>query len=276
MRLALPILVGTLLVAIPSLAPAAKQSDDETHTRGLFIGSRPERRTPSSRQPKSAHKTPNVTAPGTHEGAELVGLGFSVFRLVGNHSVRADPTSTFHEGTELRFVVEPSIDGYLYIFVATDAGPPVMIFPDSRLADGDNFLFAHAVTEVPSRSNARFDRFKLVDSPATERFYIVVSRAPLAGIPIASDLVALCARAEEACPWRPSQAAWDDIAKEESSSVHVSAIQDAGKPISPREEEALSRNVILASGDNQPSVVAMCSSAADAVLVRTVTIHHVK
>ena len=72
------------------------------------------------------------------------------------------------------------------------------------LNEGDVFVYAHTMTEVPSRRNPKFDVFKMAGKPATERVFIVVSRDPLQGVPIADELVAYCNTKAGPCPLSPT------------------------------------------------------------------------
>jgi hypothetical protein len=265
------LILALLIASFPGAPQGAK--DDDNAVRGLYIGSRPKKSKPAPPRPPnpgSAVARPATKAPPS----DPVGIGFSLYRVFDkSHAVRADASATFREHEMLRFVLEPSIDGYLYVFVSTDAGTPVMIYPDYRLERGDNFVYAHTVAEVPSRRNPSFDVFEIVGGPATENVTFVVSRVPLESVPIGDELLRYC-EGGGACPWSPTAQAWDAIASRTPSGTRVSTKRDAGTAISRVEEGALTRELKLGSSDPEPSVVAVNASTDAPVLIHQVSIRH--
>jgi len=276
-------------IVAPTAPPAVRQAGEEDGTRAAFIKQRPPARTtrqrPPRRQPK-ASPTPVATngAPKSHvvpvAHAEPVGLGFSLFEVLDKtRARRVDPSGTFRAGDMLRFVLESSIDGYLYIFVITHekdgAKRPVMIFPDARLYDGDNFVYAHTATEVPSRRHPAFDVFRISGSAGVEQVYFVVSRDPLPGVPIGDELVRLCEGSPKSCPWSPLGAIWEPLERQASAEARVSVRKETGKEVTRAEDEAIAtRDLILGSTDDEPSVIAVSTSADTPMLVRAVSIRH--
>ena len=287
MRLVL-LVVLAVAVALPAAPVPAAQEEDGT--RAAFIKSRPPAPTAKKRPPRKPRRKPvptptpvngSATAPVVPvASAGPVGLGFSLFQVFDRTTARrADPSSVFREGDHLRFVLESSIDGYLYIFLITrtKAGEkrPVMIYPDARLDEGDNFVYAHTVVEVPSRRNTKFDIFRITGEPATEQLFFVVSRDPLPGVPIAEELVELCQGSPQSCPWSPAGAVWEPLERQASAEVRVSVRKDAGKAVSQGEDTAIAqRDLALGSSDEQPTVVAVSASSDAALLVRPVSIRH--
>lgn len=265
--LAFALVLATFVVSLP-----LAQNDDSA--RGLYIGSRPKvsTRVPA-RPPNPGSKAPKP-APPRAKPTDPVGLGFSLYKVLDTSTaVRADASAMFRDGELLRFVLEPSVDGYLYVFVSTNGGPAVMVYPDYRLEEGDNFVYAHTVAEVPSRRNPAFNVFKVVDGPATENVTFVVSRTPLPNVPVGDELVRYCRTGT--CPWSPDAALWSSIASRAGSGTRVSTKPDTGTAISRVEENALNgRGLQLGSSDPAPSVVAVNASADAQTLVHRVSIRH--
>lgn len=120
-----------------------------------------------------------------------VGLGLSIYRREPDGTaVTTDPSQVFRHGDKIRFVVEPTSDGYFYVFVSTNGGPAKMAFPDPRLDRGQNRVLAHCLYEVPSRLEAADDRrwLKFHGESGTERVFLVFSEQPLTGVPIGAQL----------------------------------------------------------------------------------------
>ncbi len=274
--LAFALILGTVLASFDAPAIHAGPNDD-ADTRGLFIKSRP-RKTQSVTPKRPVSSAPQPAPPIAASSTPLappapVGFGFSLYRVVDQaHAVRVNPSAIFRKGDSLRFVVEPSIDGYLYVFVSTGEKSPVMIYPDSRLERGDNFVYAHTTTEVPSRRNPELSVFAIAGDPATERVFFIVSRAPLPGVPIGDALVASCKQTP--CPWSPGAAVWDDLGRQATAERRVSVREDAGATLSAIEDEALTRDLVLGAAAAQPTVVALSGSADTQMLVHLVSIRH--
>ena len=87
------------------------------------------------------------------------------------------------------------------------------------------------------------------------------------------ELVRYCSTYNGACPWTPSEAVWKGIASLAGAPVEVSAIADAGRDQTRKEEEVLARKILLAPDDAEPTVVAS-SKAPGGVFVSTVDIKH--
>lgn len=274
------IVAMSIIVLPPSVTSAAA---DGVGARGLFIQSRPKQRTQKARpRPAATVKTPATSPPPVVQvdrslADAPIGIGLSLFRVLNQaESIRVDPASTFRAGDKLRFVVEPGIDGFLYVFVRTNGGAPVMIYPDARLEAGDNFVYAHTVTEVPSRRSRGLDIFRLTGSPAVEQVTIVLSRQPLPRVPIADALVEWCAPKGDRCTWSPEQATIDELKVAVAKPAVVSAVRDAGKKLTDDESRVLTREVVLGASDDAPTIVAVAGAVDAPVFAYELTIRHEK
>src|ERR1043166_3265266 len=212
---ALTLFVGGLVVV------SAQQGED---VRGAFLSSRPKttnanaprRRRPPRRannassstsenstvanannkfanaNTTSASRNANISSTknaNTASATEAIGLGYTLFlRDVNGRAVRVEPTREFHNGDRIRISLEPNIDGYLYVFHTEGDGAPEMIFPDSRLEGGDNWVAHTFPIDVPStvETDERLRWFQFYGNPATEHLFVVVTREPLAKIGRAS------------------------------------------------------------------------------------------
>src|SRR2546421_5133273 len=241
---ALTLFVGGLVIV------SAQQDED---VRGAFLSSRPKttnanasrRRRPTRRtstnsssstansnvanannkfangNTSSANRNSAPTAP-----AEAIGLGYTLYlRDVNGRAVRVEPTREFHNGDRIRISLEPNIDGYLYVFHTEGDGAPEMIFPDSRLEGGDNWIAAHVPIDVPStvETDERLRWLQFYGNPATEHLFVVVTREPLADVPIADTLMTLCSTNKENCPWHPSVEVWTRIQQAARADVKIVA-----------------------------------------------------
>lgn len=228
-----------------------------------------------------------VVTPGPATPA--IGLGYTIFmRDASGGAVRADTSKTFAEGDQIRLVVEPNTDGYIYIFHTEDGRNPQMLFPDVRLGRGDNAVRAHVLYQVPSDPR---DWFRFDANPATERLYIVVSRRPLpdvpngdallkyvqaqmTGRPTADDVAAHCRNSPATCIWKPTEAAWSRILTASKGRVAVSKSSDSGRSETNVERESRERGIGLSRAEPAPSIIRISGDANSPMLVTTVDLIH--
>jgi hypothetical protein len=292
------ILLGALAVVGVFLVASAQQSDEEV--RGAFLSSRPKttnanaparrRRAPQRNANTSvANRNANTSGRNTNANTAVanknsnnapqpaIALGYTMFmRDVNGRAVRIDPTREFHNGDRIRISLEPNIDGYLYVFHTEGDGQPEMIFPDARLEDGENWVEAHVPIDVPStvETDERLKWFQFYGNPATEHLFVVLTREPLADVPMAETLVKLCSTSKDSCPWHPSAEVWTQIQQASKANVKVVASNTAGQPQTEKEQVATTRGLGLDQTAPQPSVIRMSASTSAPVLVTTLDLVH--
>jgi hypothetical protein len=204
-------------------------------------------------------------------------LGYTLYmRDANGDAVRVDPSREFHNGDRVRIALEPNTDSYLYVFHTENNGQPEMIFPDARLAGGDNFIEAHVPTEIPSsqEQNERLRWFAFYGQPATERLYIVVTREPLPLVPTGDDLVNFCQKNAGHCPWNPPAEIWTQVQKEMNARVRVNKEKNYGQAQTTREREATTRGFGLDQAAPAPSVIRMNATSSAPVLVTALDLVH--
>jgi Domain of unknown function (DUF4384) len=274
-----PVLFALALLLL-AVALRAQTADDEA--RGAFIKNRnrpasppqpPQppagvRRKPPRRPSPAPAPAPDIAAP------VRIGLGLTLYqRNERGEAVRVHPTKTFQKDDSVRFVIEPNLDGYLYIFHSEGEGAPAMIFPDHRLHDGENKVLAHVPYEVPSR-HSRTPWFVFDERPAVETLWIVVSRTPLPGVPAGAELVKHCLPMGDDCIWKPATPQADRIAREAEQPKIVSLHQSLGQVQAAAEAVAIAKGIKLKSQEPEPTIVQLNLSAAlDLLVMKTHLIH---
>lgn len=277
------------------------QQDDEV--RGAFLSTRPKttnanasarrRRPPrntntSSNAAKNTNTAKNVNANTSNPNSSAnknsgntpssaIGLGYTLFmRDINGRAVRIDPTREFHNGDRIRISLEPNVDGYLYVFHAEGDGPVEMIYPDSRLEGGENWIEAHVPIDVPStvETDERLKWFQFYGNAATEHLYVVVTREPLADVPIGEGLIAFCAANKDKCPWHPSADVWAQIQQAAKADVKVVTSNTVGLAQSEKEQVATTRGLGLDQTAPQPSVIRLSASTNAPVLVTILDLVH--
>src|SRR5215510_1461553 len=155
-RLFIPLKIAVLITALSfTLAWQApdKQDDNERGIYPIF---------------KRTRKKPTVT---TAEPTRI-GIGYTLYKCFEKRGeqcsnedklVRVDTNGEVKTGDLVRFVIEPNIDGFLYIFNSVNDGAPKMIFPSYQIEEGDNKIQAHVLYEVPTRALEDGGWFRFID-----------------------------------------------------------------------------------------------------------------
>ncbi len=295
----------SLLIAFSGFGSTSVLGQDED-VRGAFLTTRPQatgsvsgstssssstsKARPSRRRPKASTPNPDVTKKDDSKkdeststqnpnvvNAPRMGLGLTLFMRDSNGlAVRTDPGREFHKGDHVRFLIETSADGYLYIFNATDDGKPVMIYPDPELDEAGNYFQAHVPFEIPSAGAAeeRLRWLTFDEQPGTEKIFFVFTREPLKAVPIEDDLISYCRENRAICPWKPSPETWAVIQTELNAPVKVAKIKSVGHVQTAAEKQATTRGIGLNRDDPEPSLIMLTGSTSKNILVVSLSLTH--
>ena len=292
-------LTGALLMTIAlvsAIVVATAQQPDED-VRGAFLESRPKttnlnqpsrrrRKRPVNTNANSSTSATNTNATNSNVAShtqgpkvkvQAIGLGYTLFmRDADGRSVRVEPTHEFRNGDRVRLALEPSVDGYLYIFDSEDGGLPRMIYPDARLDGGDNWIEAHVPMEIPSseESEERLRWFEFYGKPGGDRIFVVVTREPLKSVPTSDELVAFCGLNKDKCPWQPSTDVWEQIEKATKAQVKVAISKNFGQTQTETEKVATTRGLGLDKSAPQPSVIRINALTSEPLLVTVLDLVH--
>jgi len=284
------------IALVSAIVVATAQQPDED-VRGAFLESRPKttnlnqpsrrrRKRPVNTNANSSTSATNTNATNSNvashtQGPKLkvqaIGLGYTLFmRDADGRSVRVEPTHEFRNGDRVRLALEPSVDGYLYIFDSEDGGLPRMIYPDARLDGGDNWIEAHVPMEIPSseESEERLRWFEFYGKPGGDRIFVVVTREPLKSVPTSDELVAFCGLNKDKCPWQPSPDVWEQIEKATKAQVKVAISKNFGQTQTETEKVATTRGLGLDKSAPQPSVIRMNAVSSEPLLVTVLDLVH--
>lgn len=287
---------------IGGLVVVSAQQDEEV--RGAFLSSRPKTTNANAPRRRRPPRRVSTTSTATSENSNVanannrfanankssanrnsgatprtaaIGLGYTLYlRDVNGRAVRVEPTREFHNGDRIRISLEPNIDGYLYVFHTEGDGLPEMIFPDARLEGGENWIAAHVPIDVPStvETDERLRWFQFYGNPATEHLFVVVTREPLADVPVDEALVSYCTANKDKCPWHPTVDVWTRIQQAAKADVKIVTSNTAGQAQTEKEEIATTRGLGLDQTAPQPSVIRMSASTTAPVLVTVLDLVH--
>jgi hypothetical protein len=277
-------LAAALAVACIAHASGAQDPAEEGGTRGAFFKTRPDtapaktgrKSQPPKRSSKGSASTPAISsvAPPIDRA---IGLGYTIFmRDAKGVPIRVDPKQVFRSGDHVRLMVEPNVDGYLYIFTTEDGGKPSMLYPDPRLNEGDNRVAAHTPVEIPSRKekDPEAQWFVFDANPATERLYFVVTRAPLPSVPTGQGLLDHYKAYPDSGYFSPPDAVWSAVTRGQSVEVDESLIAASGQRETAEEADALTRSIGLSKKAAQPAVVRINAVAGADMHVTVVDLVH--
>lgn len=283
------IVVIASLVALQPATWAFQKGADQV--RGSFLSTRPSKIATNPKPKKTAlKKKTSATAESGSTGATssshnlaistpeaAVGLGYTLFmKGKDGRPVRVDPSRAFVTNDAIRILIEPNIDGFLYIFHSEEKGRPQLLYPDPRLQAGSNAVRAHVPHEVPSSTdpNELNQWFVFEGTPTKERVFIVISRQPLKGIPIGQELVQKYSGNEKDFHWSPDEATWASIEKEVNDARIVTTTKDTGKQQTKLERTSLTRSLGLPKSAPPPSVILMNKTPGKENLVTVVDLTH--
>lgn len=290
----------SLMLALSGFGSMLVVSGQDEDVRGAFLTTRPKATgaasgsksgptttKPSRRRPKVVGGNPSGSTTPTKPGGSdtpapvntaRLGLGLTLFMRDSNGlGVRVDPDREFHKGDHVRFLIETSADGYLYVFNTTDGGKPVMIYPDPELDEAGNYFQAHVPFEIPS-ATASDERLRWLTFDAhagNEKVFFVFTREPLAGVPIEDDLITFCREKETDCPWHPQAETWTAIQNETNEPVKIAKAGRSGSMQTAAEHRASTRGIGLNRDDPEPSLIMLTGTTTKNILVVSLSLVHI-
>ena len=234
----------------------------------------------------SARKTTSslpATPPTTRMPIPLPGqnlaLGYTLFkRETDGQWMRVDASQTFRAGDSVRFTLETSVPGYLYVLLRkADDGAANLLFPHPQLAKGNNYLEAHRLQEMPSSQAATDQWFVLDGGAGAETLFFVFSRKPLPMIPAREMLVAYCQDEPTECT-KLKPFIWNWLAARQNRPTLTMTNPTYGQKLLPDEVTSIKQGVRLKLKAPLPAVMTMLvnkSSEPDEDLIVTkVTLTH--
>jgi len=108
-------------------------------------------------------------------------------RAEGGGSGDTSPSTVFFTGDQVKIAITPNQDGYLYIIHNTQGRDGQLVFPDSRINNGLNFVSKDTEYAVPG-SCPRFQNpkdcwYEMDDVAGREEFTLIFSRDAISSLP---------------------------------------------------------------------------------------------
>ena len=103
--------------------------------------------------------------------------------------LETNPTTMFHTGDRLRLAITPNQEGYLYIIHHSEGRDGAIIFPDSRINDGQNFVkkdqeyVLPAYCPTPEFNDPRDCWWRMTPPGGQEIFTLIFSRDLITSLP---------------------------------------------------------------------------------------------
>jgi hypothetical protein len=181
----------------------------------------------------------------------------------------------FKAGDRIKIIVESNIRGYIYVFYHAADGSTPMIYPSHLVDNGNNLIEAHAPYQIPPDDPKLQDRIadlEFNDLAETQSLILVLTRQPIAGVPVESQLAAYCRGQAEPCLWNPSGDIQKSVLKRLEATVITSKSSEAvGEKITDLERQTRdgdnSRGLGMKLRARLPAVIKTYASSGDDVLV---------
>jgi len=142
------------------------QEDDQTERRIWLLMNRGETKPPASNKTKYKKSNPKPhqssnTIKAQAETIEETAVGITIWRLPPSETddlkaTRIEANTPISAGDQIFLTVEAPRDGYLYVidrekYADEKLGAPDMIFPITRIRNGDNYIKAGFLVRIPDR-----------------------------------------------------------------------------------------------------------------------------
>jgi hypothetical protein len=206
-----------------------------------------------------------------------IGLGYTLYmRDADGRAVRVDPSQEFHTGDGIRLMLEPNINGYLYIFNTENGKNPQMIFPNAEMQGGNNAVQAHVPYEVPSSQDPNPDLhwYFFQGERSAERLYVIVARQPLPDIPTGESLVNYHRQNPKDLHWHPTARTWARIKANASAAAVSIKSNTEGQAQSDIERESIDRSLGLHKDAPPPAVIRVSNSSGVNYFVTLIDLIH--
>ncbi|HEY0004954.1 MAG TPA: DUF4384 domain-containing protein [Pyrinomonadaceae bacterium] len=131
---------------------------------------------------------PKVAVRPKVERAPLLTVQYRLLKLRENGTAtEINPATTVHAGDMLRLGVTANQDGFLYIVHQKEGQDGVILFPSSRVNDGQNFVARNREFVLPSsfcdNGNLNNCWYKVTNDPGKDFFIVIFSRDLILDLP---------------------------------------------------------------------------------------------
>ena len=257
------------------LEPEAEivRRDSKTESRPKEDSSSP-RKSPAT--PPATQQNNRILIPA---GGQHLALGYTLFkRETDGQWMRVDPTQMFRAGDGVRFTLETSTPGYLYVLLRKgEDGTASLLFPQPQLNKGNNYLEAHKLQEMPT-NQATAEQWFTIDGPAgTETLFFVFSRKPLPLIPARDLLVAYCQDEPNECT-KLKPFIWNWLAVRQNRPTITMTNPMYGQKLLPDEMASIKQGARIKTKAPLPAVMIMLANKAtdpdeDLIVTRVALTH---
>lgn len=217
---------------------------------------------PSSVRRPSSPSTPTpapTRMPLPNPGQNLA-LGYTLYKQDAGQWMRVDPTQTFRSGDKVRFTLETSVPGYLYVVQReAEDGAAILLFPHPKLANGNNYMEAHRLLPMPSSQNASEQWLDIEGNAGIETLYFIFSRKPLPMIPSREMLVAYCQEEPKECT-KLKPFVWNWLAARQNRPTLTMTNPMYGQKLMPEEVTSIKHGTRLKPKMILPAVMTMLAN----------------
>ncbi len=261
----------SVVLAVPNAEIVKRETKAESRPKEEPANSRKTTSTAPAAPPASRMPLP---VPGQN-----LALGYTLFkRETDGQWMRVDASQTFRAGDSVRFTLETSVPGYLYVLLRkTDDGTATLLFPHPQLVKGNNYLEAHRLQEMPSSQAASDQWFTIEGGAGTETLFFVFARKPLPMIPAREMLVAYCQDEPTECT-KLKPFIWNWLAARQNRPTVTMTNPSYGQKLLPDEITSIKHGARLKLKAPLPAVMTMLANKSsdpdEDLIVTKVTLTH--
>ena len=166
---------------VPSLVPTGVHADKQGAPLWYSVVTVKRVDKPNRQRTRPPSKT------GTQRAA-LLTLQWHLLKQVSDtKQAEANPTQEFQTGDRLKIAITVNQSGYLYILNQPEGKDGVLLFPDLRISNGQNYVVKNREYVIPSYC-PEFDDpkdcwFKMAPPAGTETLVVIFSREKITTLP---------------------------------------------------------------------------------------------
>jgi Domain of unknown function (DUF4384) len=144
---------------------------------------------------KDVETVKRVVKPGRKPGvrrrpvmqAPLLTIQYRLIKRAGSGVSDTSPSAVFFSGDQVKIGITPNQDGYLYIIHNTQGSDGQLVFPDSRINNGTNFVSKNTEYVVPGTcptfNNPKDCWYEMDEVVGREEFTLIFSRDVISSLP---------------------------------------------------------------------------------------------
>ena len=204
-----PVLAQDIIKQKVEQSQPSDQEDDQTERRIWLLMNRGETKPPASNKTKykksnpKSHQSSNTIKAQAETTEETTVVGITIWCLPPSETddskaTRIEANTPISAGDQIFLTVEAPRNGYLYVinrekFTGEKHGVPEMLFPITRIRNGDNYIKAGFLVRIPDRGAPKlyFTVTSQTLNHIGEALTIIIKPDRIENLPVRANIYAL-------------------------------------------------------------------------------------